>query len=41
MRGMIGEWEEGRTMTISLPAAFRNAFVQRTFRGLRFILKFL
>lgn len=28
-------------MTISLPAAFRKAFVQRTFRGLRFILKFL
>ena len=25
-------------MVISLPAAFRNAFVQRTFLGLRFIL---
>ena len=25
-------------MVISLPAAFRNAFVHRTFRGLRFIL---
>lgn len=28
-------------MTISLPAAFRKALVHRTFRGLRFILKFL
>jgi hypothetical protein len=26
------------TMVISLPAAFRKAFVHRTFRGLRFIL---
>ena len=26
------------TTVISLPAAFRNAFVQRTFLGLRFIL---
>jgi hypothetical protein len=26
------------TMVISLPAAFLNAFVQRTFRGFRFIL---
>lgn len=30
-----------RTTVISLPAALRNAFVQRTLRGLRFILKFL
>lgn len=28
-------------MTISLPLARRNALVQRTLRGLRFILKFL
>lgn len=27
------------TTVISLPAAFRNAFVQRTFLGLRFILE--
>ena len=29
------------TTVISLPAALRKAFVQRTLRGLRFILKFL
>jgi len=30
-----------RTMVISFPAALRKALVQRTLRGLRFILKFL
>lgn len=29
------------TTVISLPAAFRKAFVQRTLRGFLFILKFL
>ena len=34
-------WAEMQILTIviSLPAAFRNAFVQRTFLGLRFILQ--
>ena len=43
--GMFG-WEEDcvgdeevRTMVISFPAALRNAFVQRTFLGFRFILR--
>ena len=31
--------EEVRTMVISFPAALRNAFVQRTFLGFRFILR--
>jgi len=30
--------KRARTIVISLPAAFLKAFVQRTFRGFRFIL---
>lgn len=33
------ESSEVLTMVISFPAALRNAFVHRTFRGFRFILK--